>query len=258
LGIDDVPKLLDDWLPDVVAIDSPNDWAKNGERETERLLRQRGVNLYQTPWDESKKSHAYYQWMVMGFAAFHAARAKGYRHFDGGPSVDGHCIEVFPYATAVVLSGGLRPSDVRMPAWRRRILEEAGVDVHAFRSPDQVDAALASLTGVLALSGSFTWLGDPGDGVIVLPCPSDALLKTYRQTSDNRPFVGVRDMAWTMVHYPDRATRRLSAGEKAKIRALLLSGAASESLAQQFQCGVIQIAGIKAAMTLAARRASAN
>ncbi len=37
------------------------------------------------------------------------------------------------------------------------------------RTADQVDAALAALTGILALRGSFIAPGDPDEGLIVLP-----------------------------------------------------------------------------------------
>ena len=36
---------------------------------------------------------------------------------------------------------------------------------------DQVDAALAALTGLVALEGEWSAVGDPESGVILLPAP---------------------------------------------------------------------------------------
>src|SRR5207302_1381491 len=78
-------------------------------------------------------------------------------------------MEVFPHASAVVLAGCLPPPGSRKREWRSTVLAAEGVDVRGLRSADQVDAALAALTGVRALQGRFSALGDPREGVIVLP-----------------------------------------------------------------------------------------
>jgi hypothetical protein len=44
-----------------------------------------------------------------------------------------------------------------------------GVDCSSLRSVDAVDAALAALTGLLALDGRCEALGDETDGAIVIP-----------------------------------------------------------------------------------------
>ncbi|MGH8973718.1 MAG: hypothetical protein ACRD0C_11005, partial [Acidimicrobiia bacterium] len=54
-------------------------------------------------------------------------------------------------------------------AWRRSVLEAAGVDTAALRTLDQLDAALAALTGLLAWQGCSFTLGDPDEGLMVLP-----------------------------------------------------------------------------------------
>jgi hypothetical protein len=83
--------------------------------------------------------------------------------------VRGTAIEVFPHATAVVLAGCLPPRGVRTHAWRREVLAARGVDARGLRSADQVDAALAALTGRFALERRFSAPGDPREGQIVLP-----------------------------------------------------------------------------------------
>jgi hypothetical protein len=83
--------------------------------------------------------------------------------------VKGSAIEVFPHATAVVLSGFLPPTGMSPHAWRRTVLRAQSVDAAALRSTDQVDAALAALTGLFALERRFSAPGDPREGKIVLP-----------------------------------------------------------------------------------------
>ena len=84
-------------------------------------------------------------------------------------AVQGSAIEVFPHATAVVLSGFLPPTGMSPHAWRRTVLGAQSVDGAALRSADQVDAALAALTGLFAIERRFSAPGDPREGKIVLP-----------------------------------------------------------------------------------------
>jgi hypothetical protein len=76
---------------------------------------------------------------------------------------------VFPHATAVVLAGSLAPKGERKHAWRAAVLRSRGVRTDELGSADRVDAALASLTGLLALEGKRFAPGDPTEGVIVVP-----------------------------------------------------------------------------------------
>jgi hypothetical protein len=107
--------------------------------------------------------------MKEGFRAFSIAASLGFPRYREGP-VRGTATEVFPYASAVVLSGFLGPARRGKRAWRTGVLESLGVSTDRLRSMDQVDAALAALTGVHALGGTFVAPGDPDEGVIVLPC----------------------------------------------------------------------------------------
>ncbi len=49
------------------------------------------------------------------------------------------------------------------------MLASHGVDVDGLPTVDRIDAALAALTGVLALEGSASFLGDPAEGVVLVP-----------------------------------------------------------------------------------------
>ena len=68
-----------------------------------------------------------------------------------------------------MLSGFLPPKGLSPHAWRREVLRAHAVDASALRSADQVDAALAALTGLFALERRFSAPGDPREGKIVLP-----------------------------------------------------------------------------------------
>jgi predicted nuclease with RNAse H fold len=158
--------------PDVVAIDSPPAWGKDGRsRRTERELRALGIQSYGTPSDPKKGDNAFYAWMKAGFAAFDAAARCGFERFRSGRA-KGTALEVFPHASAVVLAGCLPPHAISKREWRAQVLRSQGVHVRGLRSADQIDAALAALTGLFALKGRSTSLGDPWEGVIVLPASS--------------------------------------------------------------------------------------
>ena len=166
--VDELAKLVPDLAPDVVAIDAPPTWATDGRsRLTERELRWFGIQSFNTPSDARMAEHPFYEWMTIGFAAFRAIEAD-FPRYRGG-SVKGTAIEVFPHASAVVLAGHLPPKGVPTHAWRRDVLRANGVDSSALRSSDQVDAALAALTGLLALERRFSAPGDAREGQIVVP-----------------------------------------------------------------------------------------
>ncbi|HET9723750.1 MAG TPA: DUF429 domain-containing protein [Actinomycetota bacterium] len=165
---EDLPALVRTLEPDVVAIDAPPTWAASGRsRLTERELRWFGIQCFNTPSDERMAEHPFFEWMTVGFAAF-AAIEDRYPRYRGG-RVEGSAIEVFPHASAVVLAGCLPPRGTSPHAWRRRVLQERHVDADALRSADQVDAALAALTGLFALERRFSAPGDPLEGQIVVP-----------------------------------------------------------------------------------------
>ena len=55
--------------------------------------------------------------------------------------------------------------------FRGRVLETHGVGLDELPNIDRIDAALAALTGVIALEGGSTWVGEPSEGVVLLPVP---------------------------------------------------------------------------------------
>lgn len=164
----ELAQVVGDLGPDVVAIDAPPAWASTGRsRLTERELRLFGIQSFNTPSDPQMADHPFYEWMTVGFEVFRAIEASFPRYRAG--SVKGTAIEVFPHATAVVLAGCLPPKGLSAHGWRRGVLGAHGVDARALRSADQVDAALAALTGQYALQRRFSAPGDPREGQIVLP-----------------------------------------------------------------------------------------
>jgi predicted nuclease with RNAse H fold len=169
LRVDDLPALLRELEPDVVAIDSPPAWGLAGQsRRAERELRRLGLSSYATPSDPVWRERPFYAWMKAGFSVFQRSAECGFALFRRG-DVHRTAIEVFPYATAVALTGTLRPVSQSKGPWRRDVLRREGVAVHGLSTIDAIDAVLAALTGLLALQGRFTAVGDPRQGVIVLP-----------------------------------------------------------------------------------------
>ncbi len=167
--VEDLPALLEDFAPDIIAIDSPPAWGRAGRsRRAERELRRLGLSSYATPSHPVWRERPFYAWMKVGFGAFREVAARGFGRFRQG-DVRRTAIEVFPYATAVALTGMLRPRGTSKNSWRRDVLRREGLDVDRLPTLDAIDAALAALTGLLALQGRFTAVGDPREGVIVLP-----------------------------------------------------------------------------------------
>ncbi len=168
--------------PDVVCIDSPPAWAQSGKSRTaERALRQLGITAFSTPTDPG--DHPFYRWMRVGFAVF-SSIADCYPYYRSG-SIRGTALEVFPEASATLLTGTLCPRGQKT-LFRRAVLRAHDIDDVSLTSIDAVDAALAALTGLHALEGRFTAVGDPAEGVIVVPVAPlpDAPLR--------RPLIGAR------------------------------------------------------------------
>jgi predicted nuclease with RNAse H fold len=169
----DLEGVLRDLAPAVVAIDSPPAWGTSGgSRPAERAVRALGMGIFATPSDPTMFDHPFYRWMVAGFAAFAAADAAGYAYSRGVGAIDGRAQEDYPHATALRLGGD--PSLGSKRVWRCAVLQASGVGCSTLRSVDAIDAALAALTGLLALRGRCEALGDEADGVIVLPRQDDS------------------------------------------------------------------------------------
>ena len=172
-GLDDVERVVREGKPDIVAIDSPPRWARDGRsRATENELARLNIHAFRTPSAAHGKA-ATFDWMRRGMEVFGVVERLGYPCATARPW-KGRAIEVFPHATAAVLAGCLSPTAMRKRAWREQVLAMAGVRTEELTTLDQIDAALAALTGLHALQGQVTALGDPGEGVIVLPTNAPA------------------------------------------------------------------------------------
>lgn len=169
MGPSRLGRTIAELAPDVVAIDSPPAWARRGRsRVAERELSRLGLRSYAVPTALAASGNGFYDWMRVGIRCFAAAARAGYPRYRRGPAA-GTALEVFPHASGAALAGRLPAPGDRKTTWRRGVLRSRGVDVDALSSPDQIDAALAALTGVFALRGAFSTAGDPDEGVIVVP-----------------------------------------------------------------------------------------
>jgi predicted nuclease with RNAse H fold len=159
-GLDEVRAAIVEGKPDVVAIDAPPAWAASGRsRLTENELARLNIHAFRTPAPEHAEGRQF-DWMRAGMEVYRVAAELGYPRHRAG-SVRCTTIEVFPHATAAVLVGCLPPEGVPKRRWRERILREQRVRLG--------DLATADLTGLLALDGHLSALGDPREGTIVLP-----------------------------------------------------------------------------------------
>src|SRR5262245_46127151 len=159
VGAEDLPRVVPSLRPDVVAVDAPSRWGTSGgSRECERHLRRLGIQSYGTPSDPARREEAFYGWMKVGVRVYEVLAGRGFPAYRGG-DVRGAAVEVYPHATAVALAGVLPPraqSAREKREWRADALERAGVAAAGLSTNDAVDAALAALTGLLALRGDFT------------------------------------------------------------------------------------------------------
>ncbi|WP_433876228.1 DUF429 domain-containing protein [Sinomonas atrocyanea] len=167
-------RMVEMLAPDVVCIDSPSQWATPGRRRPAEVdLNKRGINLYATPAED--RAGSFHRWMQDGFRVYDAL-AHLYPRYTGG-DVRGKAAEYYPHASAVALMGriGEFADKARI---RRGLLAEHGVDVETLVGLDQVDAALGALTGLIALEGRHSWVGDGTDAMLL---PVQTLPERYRR-----------------------------------------------------------------------------
>jgi predicted RNase H-like nuclease len=170
--VEELRRWVPELAPDAVAVDAPSQWGvRGGSRLCEQQLRRLAIQSYGTPSDLGKREHGFNAWMKTGLRVYDVLRELGFATYRGG-AVKGMAMEVFPHATSVVLAGALPPARASRTArreWRAGVLESAGVAAAGLATNDAVDAALAALTGLLALRGDFTALGGDEDGYLVVP-----------------------------------------------------------------------------------------
>lgn len=166
LSVSDAVTLTLALEPAIVCIDSPSAWSTSGpSRQAERELARIGIQSYRTGPDPG--DHPFYRWMRTGFELFEGL-APAYPLYCGGDPTQ-RAAEVFPHATACLLAGRLRDRATPKHVFRKQTLRRAGVRSRGLATPDQIDAALAALTGLIALDGGHCVVGDPDEGVILLP-----------------------------------------------------------------------------------------
>lgn len=159
-----VELVLDLVRPAIVCIDSPSGWAIDGRRRSgERELAAMGIATFPTGADPG--DHPFYRWARVGMAVFEAVE-DSYPLFRG-THPGGTAAEVYPEASARLIAGRTR-GDQTKSVFRRAALADAGVGDH-FPNQDRVDAALCALTGVLALEGRWSSVGEEKEGAVLLP-----------------------------------------------------------------------------------------
>lgn len=162
-NLDELTRIVETLAPDVVCIDSPSQWAEPGTRRPAELdLARRGIHLYATP--SADRARPFHRWMQDGFRLY-SALAHAYPRYTGG-DVRGTAAEYFPHASAVALNGRIGEFAEKIPI-RRQLLAEQGVDERVLIGADQVDAALGALTGLIALEGQHSWVGEGTDAMLL-------------------------------------------------------------------------------------------
>jgi len=162
-------------------------------RVCDALLFRRGLPLYPVP-SKGQQIQTWEQWINVGFELFAALGHLGvYRPesdgYEGATSVGearhGRLCETYPDAIFCALLGH-RPSPKRTP-WGlqqriaalklRGVVDEDGGLWH--RTLDELDACAAAYAAYALAAGAATWVGDPDEGVIVLP--TTGLLPRYQR-----------------------------------------------------------------------------
>jgi predicted nuclease with RNAse H fold len=163
-------------------------------RVCDALLFRRGLPLYPVP-RSGQAVTSWEQWMYVGFELFaaleplgrYAPAAGGY--YEGlvgdGAIARGRLFETYPDAIFCALLGH-RPSPKRTP-WGlqqriaalklKNIVDADGGLWH--RTLDELDACAAAYAAYALTAGVGTWVGDPQEGVIVLP--TQELLPRYEK-----------------------------------------------------------------------------
>ncbi|MEJ7893965.1 MAG: DUF429 domain-containing protein [Solirubrobacteraceae bacterium] len=153
-------------------------------RICDALLFRRGLPLYPVP-KQGQPQTAWEQWMYVGFKLFAELGPLG--RFEPSPSptyeaqvgdaalANGRLFETYPDAIFCSLLGH-RPSPKRTP-WglqqriavlkQRGVVDEDGGLWH--RTLDELDACAAAYAAYALSVGDGNWVGDPQEGVIVLP-----------------------------------------------------------------------------------------
>ena len=163
-------------------------------RICDALLFRRGLPLYPVP-NQGQPQTAWEQWMYVGFELFTELADLGRYEPPATPTYEGavgdgalahgRLFETYPDAIFCSMLGH-RPSPKRTP-WglqqriaalkQRGVVDEDGGLWH--RTLDELDACAAAYAAYGLAAGEGTWVGDPTEGVIVLPAAD--LLDRYEK-----------------------------------------------------------------------------
>jgi len=233
LTLADVTAAVMDIRPEMVCIDGPPRWAAVGRsRAAERELLALGIHAFAVPVDPG--DHLFYRWMRVGFTVYEKL-APSYPLRTCFP-ITGGAVEVFPHASACVLAQRRPDRAESKLAFRTGVLEAQGVDTSACPTIDRIDAALAALTGVLALAGQGSFVGDPCEGCILVPVVS--LPASLHRPRSRTAASGGLELSERLCECGcgARVRRRFLPGHDAKLKSVLLSqhragdGAATDRL----------------------------
>jgi predicted nuclease with RNAse H fold len=163
--------LLDQWQPDVVAVDAPSGWAASGSaRASEVALIAAGVRCFRTPTPDRAGS-SFYDWVRVGHAVFGTCESRGYELGRTVPIAPRAVIEVFPHATTLALLGA--PYVTRFTrdkrAARRGALERVAIAIDERASLDAIDAALCAYAARAAAAGKVDVYGEAIEGPVFVP-----------------------------------------------------------------------------------------
>ena len=166
--------ILEELRPALVGIDSPSGWSLSGRsRSGERAISRLGISVFATGPDPG--DHPFYRWMRPGMALFSAVESR-YPLFRGEEPA-GTAAEVYPHASACLLAGRHRTRSESKVAFRRHVLRAEGIDEAELPNADRVDAAVAALTGLKALRGDWSAVGDAAEGAVLLPVKNPVRLR---------------------------------------------------------------------------------
>jgi predicted nuclease with RNAse H fold len=158
--------VIEELRPSIVCVDSPPAFLRSaGTRQADRQLASLGFPAF--PVGPDPGDHPFFRWMRVGIRIFEALSGAYPLYRSGDPR--GCAAEVFPNAVAVTVSGRRRRRGEAKTSFRRTALRIAGVAEECLANLDRVDAALAALGGLYALEGRFVAVGDPDEGVVVVP-----------------------------------------------------------------------------------------
>ena len=163
-----------DHKADMVAVDAPCLWSKtDSSRLAERELGKQGIHCYATPTREHALPRDFYKWVFNGERLYKCLEAQ-YPLFDGKRRDGLVCFETFPHAVVCAMAGRIISAKPKAKV-RRSALQNRGYDDGSLPNIDFVDAALCEVTAEGLWKGNYQTYGDPTEGFIVVPGPSEKM-----------------------------------------------------------------------------------